>query len=230
MRISFVIIFSLFSCTLFAYRLPKWQIREPVDLTWQIDEKSIFWPGIKGFFYTRKVAQFDVQDKWYAMNEFCMGEHGGTHLDAPYHFFKFGWKVADIPLSRLLAHAVVIDISEVVNRLGPTTQLQESDLIDWERVHGPLPNHCIVIVRFGWSVYYKNRNSYLGLNGTEMLFPGIGTDAAQWLVNSKKVVGVGVDTASVDCGTSVKFETHRILSQHGIYGIENLNLPENLPG
>lgn len=38
------------------------------------------------------------------MNEFCTGEHGGTHLDAPFHFHKFGWKVAEIPIYRLLAH------------------------------------------------------------------------------------------------------------------------------
>ncbi|KRT83493.1 hypothetical protein AMK59_4000, partial [Oryctes borbonicus] len=186
-------------------------------------------PGIKSFFYTRKVAQFDALDKWYAMNEFCMGEHGGTHLDAPYHFYKYGWKVGDIPLLRLLAHAVVIDMSEIVNRLGPTTLLQETDLIDWERIYGPLPHNCVVIIRFGWSERYKNRQSYLGINGTNMIFPGIAADAAQWLANSKKVVGVGVDTASVDCGSSVKFETHRILSEHNIYGIENLKLPENLP-
>lgn len=37
------------------------------------------------------------------MSEFCTGEHGSTHLDAPYHFHKYGWKVGDIPLHNLIA-------------------------------------------------------------------------------------------------------------------------------
>lgn len=39
----------------------------------------------------------------YAANEFCCGEHGGTHLDAPYHFYKYGWKAGNIPLEKLIA-------------------------------------------------------------------------------------------------------------------------------
>lgn len=38
----------------------------------------------------------------YAMNEFCAAEHGGTHLDAPYHFYEHGWKVGEIPLDRFV--------------------------------------------------------------------------------------------------------------------------------
>lgn len=66
-------------------------------------------------------------------------------------------------------------MSDVVNRLGPTVQLQESDLLDWERIYGSLPTHCVVLVRFGWSEYYKQKERYLGLNGTRMVFPGIQT-------------------------------------------------------
>lgn len=36
------------------------------------------------------------------MNEFCAGEHGGTHFDAPYHFYREGWTVGQIPLSNLI--------------------------------------------------------------------------------------------------------------------------------
>ncbi|KAI4457104.1 cyclase-like protein 2 [Holotrichia oblita] len=229
MRLLFFLVLFLVSCTLFALRIPKWQIREPVDLSWDVDEDSLYWPGIQSFFYSRKVAHFDEENRWYAMSEFCTGEHGGTHLDAPYHFYKYGWKVGDIPLQRLIAHAVIVDMSDIVHRLGPNIQLQEADLIDWERIHGPIPTQCVLLVRFGWSKYYKYRDLYFGLNGTEMEFPGIAEDAAQWIVNSKKIVGVGVDTASLDYGMSTTFPTHRILFENSIYGIENLNIPRHLP-
>lgn len=39
---------------------------------------------------------------WYAMESFSVSEHCGTHLDAPFHFNEFGWKLGDIPLERLV--------------------------------------------------------------------------------------------------------------------------------
>lgn len=39
---------------------------------------------------------------WYAANSFESGEHGGTHMDAPYHFYETGWQIGDIPLERLI--------------------------------------------------------------------------------------------------------------------------------
>ena len=34
-----------------------------------------------------------TEEYFYASNKFTMAEHGGTHLDAPYHFSKTGWTV-----------------------------------------------------------------------------------------------------------------------------------------
>lgn len=38
----------------------------------------------------------------YSAYEFCMGEHVGTHLDAPYHFNQNGSTVEKIPLNKLI--------------------------------------------------------------------------------------------------------------------------------
>lgn len=38
----------------------------------------------------------------YAANEFAAAEHGGTHLDAPYHFYKEGLHVGELPLKNLI--------------------------------------------------------------------------------------------------------------------------------
>lgn len=42
----------------------------------------------------------DGMEYWASSNEFEAAEHGGTHMDAPYHFNKEGWKVDDIPFER----------------------------------------------------------------------------------------------------------------------------------
>lgn len=36
------------------------------------------------------------------MNDFAAGEHGGTHMDAPYHFKADGKHIGDIPLEKLI--------------------------------------------------------------------------------------------------------------------------------
>ena len=54
-------------------------------------------------------------------------------------------------------------------------------------------------------------------------------DAARWLANHGRVhdhnngvVGVGIDTVSIDVGTTVKNEAHVILHGHNIYALENV--------
>jgi len=55
-------------------------------------------------------------------------------------------------------------------------------------------------------------------------FPGLSKDAAQWIVNSKKVFGLGVDGPSVDPGNSTSSDVHRILSKANLYNLENVAL------
>lgn len=48
-------------------------------------------------------------------------------------------------------------------------------------------------------------------------------DAAQWLVNSRTIHGVAIDTASIDYGQSSTFLAHRIMTKNNIFFVENLN-------
>lgn len=40
---------------------------------------------------------------WYSTESFSTNEHCGTHLDAPYHFHRDGWKLDEIPLEHMIA-------------------------------------------------------------------------------------------------------------------------------
>ena len=56
---------------------------------------------------------------------------------------------------------------------------------------------------------------------------GIGLDAAKFLTSyqatsGNRIVGVGIDTASIDVGNSHLYETHVELFTNNIYGIENV--------
>ena len=60
-------------------------------------------------------------------------------------------------------------------------------------------------------------------------FPGIHPDAARWLAGNRSVKAVGIDTASIDYGQSTVFETHRVLYDRNIPGLENLSNLDRLP-
>ncbi|KAH7952895.1 hypothetical protein HPB49_002431 [Dermacentor silvarum] len=47
------------------------------------------------------------QDLKDAVDNIAEATHGGTHIDAPLHFHKGGWSVADIPIERLMYVPIV---------------------------------------------------------------------------------------------------------------------------
>ena len=60
------------------------------------------------------VEKFGVTAKgyFYAANRFAAAEHGGTHLDAPIHFWKEGKSVDQLSVDQCIGEAVVIDVTE----------------------------------------------------------------------------------------------------------------------
>ncbi|MEW6299111.1 MAG: cyclase family protein, partial [Thermodesulfobacteriota bacterium] len=81
-----------------------------VDLTYPFDEHTIYWPTAKPFQLEIVAAGEAPGGYWYAANNICLAEHGGTHLDAPIHFAK-GKRAADeVPVQQLIGPAVVIDV------------------------------------------------------------------------------------------------------------------------
>lgn len=54
--------------------------------------------------------------------------------------------------------------------------------------------------------------------------------ASKWIVNIDKIVGVGVDVASINPGYSSLSEgsAHKILAEHQIYCILNMNITKRM--
>ncbi len=152
-------------------------------------------------------------------------------IDAPRHFAEHGATTDAIPLERLVAPAVVIDMSaEAAN--DPDALLGRSHIEAFETQHGTIAPGTIVLVRTDWSKRWSDRARYLGDatpgDVSNLHFPGIGSDAAELLVE-REVAAVGLDTASLDHGPSRDFAAHRILAAAGIPGLENLDSLAELP-
>ncbi|KAB0802280.1 hypothetical protein PPYR_04466 [Photinus pyralis] len=201
-----------------------------IDLTWPFNNVTISWGDGQKYEVTKETIIDKPDGNWYAAKEFALAEHCGTHLDAPYHFAKNGWKVDEIPLSRLIVECVKIDLSEKTAKLGHTSRLLPEDLIEWERRHGPIPPNSVILAYFNWGQFYNDREKYLGANNSASYkFPALSPEAAQWIANTNKVVGVGLDTPSVDPGGTTTKMVHKTLAENQIYGLENVKIPKDYP-
>lgn len=176
------------------------------DLSYNLDEQTIFWPGGEGYSLCMRCDGDADSEYFYAAGIFKCAEHAGTHVDAPFHFNYRGLTVDKLTMPSLIAYCHVIDIHEVCQNTpnGRNYELQVNDIIEHEKQYGDILEGNIVLIRTGWSKYYPQGSlAYLGFDETihgkydtatsNLSFPGIGVDAAKLLVQ-KKVAAVGLDT------------------------------------
>jgi len=204
-----------------------------VDLTHAFSESTIYWPTDTIGFALEELSFERVEGGWfYASYQFESAEHGGTHLDAPIHFAEGGLTNDQIPLSGLIGPAAVVDVSD---RVHPDYLASVADLTSWEQEHGVLPDGGILLLRTGWSTRWSDRAAYLGTDQIgpdavpELHFPGLDPEAAQWLVDNREIVAVGIDTPSIDFGQSTNFQSHVILYSANRSGFENVTNLDLLP-
>ena len=163
------------------------------------------------------------------LRRFSMSEHGGTHITAPASFYEGGMTVDDIPATKLVAPAVVIDVREKCLS-NPDYALNATDLLDWEFRNGRVPSGCMVLLFTGWSEYWDDSAVYLGEDPDGGLhFPGFGLQAAKLLVEDREVEGIGSDTAGVDSGADSGFSVSRMVLGRQHIVLENLANLDQLP-
>ena len=204
-----------------------------VDLTHPFDDRTIYWPTSPSAFELKKLSYQKTPGGWfYASNAFCTPEHGGTHMDAPIHFAEGKATVDQVPVRQLVARAAVIDVSAKAEA-DADYRLTPQDVLAWETKYGKIREGTIVLLRTGWSKRWPDKKRYLGDDtpgdASRLHFPSYGKEAAELLVNERKVAGIGVDTASIDHGASTDFLVHRLAMEKDVFGLENLTNLEELP-
>lgn len=201
-----------------------------VDLSYAFSSETIYWPTAEGFRLEEVAFGETEAGYFYSAYNVSTAEHGGTHLDAPIHFSRGGMSTEQIPLDRLIAPAVVVDVTA---QATADYLITVEDLETWEGEHGRIPDGSILLFRTGWGERWPDRSAYLGTETegpeavAELHFPGIHADAARWILEQRGIAAVGIDTPSIDYGQSTGFEAHLILYPGGIPGFENVaNLGE----
>jgi kynurenine formamidase len=206
---------------------------ELVDLTHTFDKSALYWPTApSGFDWKMLFAGKTEAGFYYSAGFFAAPEHGGTHLDAPVHFAEGQLPADAVPLTSLIAPAVVIDAS-VQAAEDRDYRLAAADVAAFEREHGPIQAGTIVLLRTGWGARWPDRKAVFGDDkpgdASDLHFPSYSAEAARRLVEERKVAALGVDTPSIDYGPSKDFIVHQIAAARGVPGLENVANLERLP-
>jgi len=202
--------------------------RAILDLTHTVNGKNPTYDLAESADYQVKTIATIEKNKYFA-RKISLPEHYGTHIDAPAHFARGLWTVDQIPPERLIAPLAVLDVSAKVAS-DPDYRVSMEDIAEWEKVHGHIPDYAVVMVRTGWESRWNSIKDYRNADakGT-MHFPGYSEDAAKFLVTARNVLGLGIDTLSVDYGPSRDFAVHQFTLAHSVYHLENVANLERVP-
>ncbi|MFD2181169.1 cyclase family protein [Rhodoplanes azumiensis] len=205
----------------------------PTSFTRVIDLSHTLGPKFPTFFDTAGIEleqRADFAKDGYNMYVWKLIEHAGTHIDAPVHFAETGASVDQIRTETLVVPLAVVDVVEKASDEADYL-MSRADLDAWEAKHGRLPRGCCVAMHSGFGkLALTDPARFIGrdVDGT-LHFPGIAPEAAEWLLKEREVVGLAVDTLSLDHGPSKDFKTHKAWLPAGRWGLENVANLEQAP-
>ncbi|MEI6443282.1 MAG: cyclase family protein [Nostocales cyanobacterium ELA583] len=197
-----------------------------IHLSHLIDTSIPKWTGDPTVEFT-SVAE--IQDDGYYLRRFSLGEHSGTHINAPNSFHANGVSIDQYPAPSLIVPAVVINICKQA-AVDSDYVLTISDIQTWETEFGQIPAGSLVILYTGWQEKWSSQKAFFNqdIQG-KMHFPGFSYDATEFLITHRQITGVGIDTHGVDSGQNTNFTINCLLLEKSLIVLENLTNLDHLP-
>lgn len=186
-----------------------------------------------------RISEYDQDGPFWAWNWLTLGEHSGTHFDAPHHWLS-GRDHADgftdtLSVQRLIAPANVIDCSAEA-AANPDFLLTAAHVKAWEAKHGEIGPGEWVLMRTDWDK--RSHDEALFLNQDPDPFedgahsPGPSTDCIDYLLG-KGIVGWGTQCIGTDAGMAARFSppfpAHNFLHRDNCFGLASLCNLDQLP-
>jgi kynurenine formamidase len=82
----------------------------------------------------------------------------------------------------------------------------------------------------GWESRWNSAQEFRNADRKGVMhFPGYSLEGARFLVEARSVMGLGVDTLSIDYGPSPDFAVHQYTMAHSVYHLENVANLANVP-
>jgi len=181
------------------------------------------------------ISRYDKAGPAWYWNTLHLGEHTGTHFDAPIHWVT-GKDLPNNACDTISAHrfvgpAAVIDATAEVER-NQDFLLMPDHVAAWEARHGRIPPASWVLLRTGWS-YRRDPKEFLNVQQDGPHTPGFHKSTSELLANDRGVLGVGVETVGTDAGQAGTFDppfpNHTIMHGAGKFGLTSLCNLDRLP-
>jgi kynurenine formamidase len=188
-------------------------------------------PGVR----MQVISRYDEKGPAWYWKTIAMGEHTGTHFDAPVHWIT-GRDLPEnacdtIPVRRFIGLACVIDVTSEVER-NEDFLLMPAHVEAWERSHGRIPAGAWVLLRTGWS-RRTDPAKFLNVAADGPHSPGFHRTTSELLARDRDVLGVGVETVGTDAGQAAMFDppfpNHGTMHGAGKFGLASLRNLDKLP-
>lgn len=182
-----------------------------------------------------KISEYDENGPFFAWNWLVLGEHSGTHFDAPHHSVS-GKDYADgftdtLDVERVVAPANVIDCAAAC-AADPDFLLTADQVKSWEREHGEISPGEWVLMRSDWDKRSEDASEFLNSDGAGPHSPGPSADCIDYLA-SKGIVGWGTQCVGIDAGQAgamePPFPAQNILHGNNLFGLASLANLDRLP-
>ncbi len=210
-----------------------------VDLTQMLSEETplLVLPepfGQTAAFRREEISRYDDRGVAWYWNNFTVGEHTGTHFDAPIHWVTGkdlpGNTVDAIKPSDFIAPAVVIDCSAEC-AANADFVLTRAVIEAWEAAHGRIPPRSWVLFRTDWSK--RDVDAYTNRREDGAHTPGPDPEACRFLIEERDAHGFGVETIGTDAGQAhlmnPPYPAHTLFHGAGRYGLQCLQNLDLLP-
>ena len=181
------------------------------------------------------ISNYDERGPAWYWNNLKLGEHTGTHFDAPIHWvtgkdYKDG-ATDTIPVSRFIAPAVVMNFSK--EAAADEKFLCEPHHIEaWEKQHGRIPDGAWVLMRTDWSKR-TDPAKFQNMKDDGPHVPGPSAACVRFLVEQRNVNGWGVESVGTDAGQAFAFEpafpAHHLMHGAKKFGLASLTNLDQLP-
>ncbi len=181
-----------------------------------------------------EISRYDDRGPAWAWYTLTIGEHVGTHVDAPIHWVsgKDGKDIGSIKPETLIGPGCVID-KTAETEADNGYLLTVADLEAWEEENGRIPDGAWVLFRTGWGSRAQDEAAFLNVGENGPVTPGPDLEASRWLANERGISGYGVETVGIDAGAAGSFDPpfplHNFLLGAGKLGLTQLANLERLP-
>ncbi|PVE50884.1 cyclase family protein [Rhizobium rhizogenes] len=181
------------------------------------------------------ISAYDQDGPFWAWNWLELGEHTGTHFDAPCHWIT-GKDNAEnttdtIPPQNFVAPVNVIDRSKEAAE-NPDYLLTVESIQEWEAEHGAIEPGTWVLLRTDWYKRNGSTETFLNADETGPHSPGPTAEAIEYLL-SKGIIGWGQETIGTDAGSAggmnPPFPAHNLMHKANKYGLASLCHLDQLP-